>query len=102
MVGIKAMEKHMPRSTINKVLVLTGSLMCLTGIFLLFHYESHFALAVHQIAGLIFVVFCILHIKINWNAIAKLFKSSFTPYIIISILIISTIIMFVTGDIKNR
>lgn len=61
----------MKRAVINKVLILSGGLTALSGIFLFFHYESSFIKAIHEIGALTLLVFCLLHLKMNWNALAK-------------------------------
>lgn len=87
----------MTRVNTNKALVLIGSLTVLTGLFLLVEYESHFAIVVHQIASLSLVGFCIYHIKLNWVPLLKSLKSDKTMYFIAAILVVSAIIMAVTG-----
>ena len=88
----------MARSMINKILVLSGGLAALTGLFLLFHYESHFALAAHQLGGLIFVVFCIRHLISNWKATLKSFNNDLSKYLVVAVFVVSVIIMFATGN----
>jgi hypothetical protein len=91
----------MTRSTINKVLALSGGLTCLTGLFLLIHYESHFSKAIHQIAGLAFMIFSIYHIKLNCKGIRNSFSGQAAKYILFSILIGCTIIAAIIGDFPN-
>jgi hypothetical protein len=88
----------MTRSTINKILAISGGLTCLTGLFLLIHYESHFSKAVHQIAGLAFMIFSIYHIKVNFKGVTNSFSGSAAKYILFSTLIGCTIIAAIMGD----
>lgn len=88
----------MKRSKINKGLTLTGGLTLLTGIFLLFYYESHFAKAVHQIAGFVLAGFSITHIKINRKPLANSFVGRASLWVILGIFAVSLVIMAVTGS----
>ena len=86
------------RSMINPVLVVCGGLVLLTGFFLLFHYESHFAKAIHQICGILLVIFGILHIIINWKALTNSLKGCLSARVLAVLFVISVVIMAVTGE----
>lgn len=86
----------MKRTTTNTILIVTGSLTVLTALFLLFHYESHFTKLVHQVGGLIFVIFCIHHMRAN-SAIKKNITDKKVKLLISSMIIASAIIMITTG-----
>jgi len=64
----------------------------------MFHYESHFAKAVHQIAGVILVIFTILHIIVNWKALVNSLKGRLSVWVVILVFLISIVIMVVTGE----
>jgi len=64
----------MKRSVINPVMVMSGGLTLLSGFFLMFHYESHFAKAIHQIFGVFLIIFALMHIIVNRKALAATFK----------------------------
>lgn len=88
----------MKRSKINKGLTLMGGLTLLTGIFLLFHYESHFAKAVHQIAGFALAGFSITHININKKPLANSFVGRTYLWVMLGVFAVSLVIMAVTGS----
>jgi hypothetical protein len=88
----------MKRSVINPVLVISGGLMVLSGFFLMFHYESHFAKAIHQIGGVLFVIFGIMHIVINNKALINSLKGRISIWVVVVIFVVSIMIMAVTGD----
>jgi hypothetical protein len=92
----------MTRSTINKVLAISGGLTCLTGLFLLIHYESHFSKAIHQIAGLAFMIFSIYHMKVNFKGVMNSFNGRAAKYVLFSILIGCTLMAAITGDFPSH
>ncbi len=87
----------MKRTLINRVLVISGGLTVLTGLFLLVHFESHFAKAVHQIAGLILVIFSIKHVWQNRLALGKAFTNKRSISIVLLLFALSVAVMAATG-----
>ena len=57
--------RYLDRTAINIVLTTAGSIVAVSGIFMLFHYESQFTKVLHDIGVVILVVFAILHVMIN-------------------------------------
>jgi hypothetical protein len=92
----------MTRSAINKAIAISGGLTCLTGMFLLIHYASHFSKAVHQIAGLAFMIFSIYHIKVNFKGVRNSFSGQAAKYILFSILLGCTITAAIMGDFSSH
>ena len=87
----------MKRSVINPVLVITGGLTVLSGLFLMFHFESHFAKGIHQICGLFLLIFGIMHIIINWKALAVSLRGRLAAWPVAVVFAVCIIIMTVTG-----
>ncbi len=84
------------RSAVNKGLVICGGVTALSGLFLMPHFESHYAKAAHQICGVLFIVFSCFHIKINFKPL----RGSFAAKSIAAasaVFIISIAIMLATG-----
>ena len=67
----------MKRSVINPIMVMSGGLTLISGLFLMFHYESHFAKAIHQIGGILLIIFAVMHIVMNRKALAASCKRQF-------------------------
>ena len=86
----------MRRTLINPILATAGSLTLISGLFLLFHYESEFTQSLHEIAAIVLVITGALHIKLNWKAL----KSSLKGRIIAVCAVVAacTVIMIVTGE----
>jgi len=82
------------RSVVNLVMAISGGLVVLSGFFLMFHYESHFAKAIHQIGGVLFVISGIMHIVINRRGLTKSFKAVLA---VVLLFVVSVVIMTVTG-----
>lgn len=94
----------MKRQTINIGLVICGGLTAMTGLLMLFHYESHLIIGLHEIASLATLFFCFLHIKVNWRPLTMSFGNKGTLFIVLGILAGSAIFMLFTGgfDYKER
>jgi len=88
----------MKRSVINPVLVLCGGLTVLSGFFLMFHYESHFAKVIHNVGGAILVIFGTLHTMMNWKALINSIKYRLFAWVVAFLFAISVIIMAITGE----
>lgn len=88
----------MKRSIINPVLVVSGSLVALTGLFLLFDYESDFAYGVHQICAIVLVIFGVIHILTNWKALSISLKGRLSVWVLLAILAVSLVILVLTGE----
>jgi hypothetical protein len=88
----------MTRPTINKILTISGGLTALTGLFLMVHYESHFSIVIHNIAGLIFIIFSLLHIKFNFKGIKNSFTSNASKYVMVFLFIGCAAIAAIKGS----
>ena len=87
----------MKRSVINPVMAISGGLTTLSGFFLMFHYESHFAKAIHQISGLLFIIFGIMHIVINRTGLAKSLSGRIPVWAMAVLFAVCIAIMAATG-----
>jgi len=87
----------MKRSVINPVMIISGGLTMLSGFFLMFHYESHFAKAIHQIGGLLFIIFGIMHVVINRKGLAKPLRGRIPVWAMAVLFAACIVIMAVTG-----
>jgi len=67
----------MKRSVINPILVMSGGLTLISGLFLMFHFESHFAKAIHQIGGVLMIIFAIMHLVVNRKALLTSVRGRF-------------------------
>jgi uncharacterized membrane protein len=78
-------------------MVMSGGLTALSGCFLLFHHESHFAKAIHQIGGILLIIFAIMHIVINWRALRGSLSLRFMAWAA-AVFAVCLVIMAVTGE----
>ena len=85
------------RSFLNPVLVITGILTLVTGLFLFFHIKSHLIVHVHEIGSLIFLVACLLHIFLHWKPLLHSMKSRLPGWAIVALLVITTVVMAYSG-----
>ncbi|MDR2696386.1 MAG: hypothetical protein LBC79_08425 [Deltaproteobacteria bacterium] len=65
------MSRLLNRRFWNPLLVVSGSLVMISGLFLLFHLMSRPIMLVHHIGGVIFPVACIAHGILNRKALAN-------------------------------
>ena len=91
----------MTRHKLNKILTISGGLTCLTGLFLLVHYESRFSIVMHQVAGLIFMIFSISHIKFNFKGIKNALGSNSSKCIMAFLFIGCVVIAAIRGSFTN-
>ena len=85
------------RSVINPVMTISGGLTMLSGFFLMFHYESHFAKVIHQIGGILFIIFGIMHIVINRKGLVKSRRGRISVLAITVLFAACVVIMAVSG-----
>ena len=86
----------MKRKIVNTALAVSSSLTALSGLFLLFHYQSYFTKVLHELAGLIFLVFGLWHFKLNLSALRFLRGSR--GMLVVAFLVTCLVIMALTGD----
>ena len=85
------------RSIINPVLVISIGLTALSGLFLMFHYESHFTKAIYQIGGIFLVIFVVMHLIINWKTLMVFLSGPFMLWTMV-VFAVAVVIMTSTGD----
>jgi hypothetical protein len=66
----------------------------ITGILMALHIFDGYTETVHEILGLVFVVFSILHVLVNWKVLKNLFKKNYFMKPTIIVLAISITIAF--------
>lgn len=86
------------RSLINRGLALCGGLTVISGLMLLFHYESDLIKGTHEVASLFLAAFAILHLRLNWRAFGKTLGSAPGIRLIMIILAAATSAMLVSGS----
>lgn len=55
------------RRIINPMLTVAGLLTMISGILMLFHFESHLVVVLHELMGLGLVVLALVHLALNWR-----------------------------------
>ena len=88
----------MTRATTNKILAMSGGLTCLTGLFLMVHYQSHFSIVIHNIAGLVFMIFSLYHAKLNFKGIASAFTKNSSRFLMAFLFIGCAVIAALRGN----
>ena len=87
----------MQRSTVNTILAVSGGLTILSGLFLLFHYESSLIKAVHEIGALVMALCFIPHLKANWKSFKSSFPNKTKVYAIAAVFALAIMVMAATG-----
>jgi predicted MFS family arabinose efflux permease len=87
----------MKRSVINPVLVLCGGFVLLSGFFLMFHWESHFAKVIHQVCGVLLVIFGVMHVVLNWKALKISLKDRLSMRVVVLLFVICVVVLALTG-----
>lgn len=85
------------RSFLNLVLVLTGILTLVTGLFLFFHIKSHFIMHVHELGSLFFAILCLFHLILNWKPLLHSMKGRLSGRSMMALLIFTTLVMAYSG-----
>lgn len=80
---------------VNKGLGICDGVTALSGLFLMPHFESHYAKAAHQICGVLFIVFSSFHIKVNFKPLRGNFAAKSIAAASV-VFLISIAIMLVT------
>lgn len=88
----------MKRQTINAGLTLCGGLTVISGLLMLFHYESHFTTGIHELSALGMVFFCIWHVKANWKPLLAAFKNRKAVCAVFGALALCTLLMLAWGS----
>lgn len=92
----------MSRKNINRVLTVAGGLTLISGLFMLFHYESHFTQSLHEIASLVTALFMILHVKANWAALKSVFKPRWLSLALLGFFLLCTGMMLALGSFNYK
>lgn len=87
----------MSRKNINRVLTAAGGLTLISGLFMLFHYESYFTQSLHEIAALVTAFFMLLHVKANWAALKSVFKTRWLSLTLLGFCLFCIVMMLVLG-----
>lgn len=72
----KCTNMKLKRKYITPYLTWTFVVIGITGILMTFHVFEGFIEVVHGLLGLIFIIFSILHLVINWRSLKPYFKKS--------------------------
>lgn len=80
------------RNFVTPIITLVFLVIGITGILMAFHILDGYTEMLHEVLGIAFVIFSILHILINWKSLKNHFKKkTFTTFTIVVILL-STVI----------
>lgn len=59
--------KPKTRKIINPMLIVSGILTMVTGLLMLFHFQSHPVVVVHELMGIGLVAVTLVHLALNWR-----------------------------------
>jgi uncharacterized membrane protein len=94
------MKTVLSRNFWNPILVLTGGLTLVSGIYLFFHLKSRPIVLIHEWSSIIFVVACAVHIALNWKPLLKTLGSRVVACTLLAVVLLSGLAMAFT-DIKK-
>jgi len=83
------MSALMSRKFWNPILVLTGGLTLVSGLYLFFHLKSRPIVLIHEWASIIFIVACAAHLALNWNPLLKTLGSRVVTWTLLTLLLFS-------------
>jgi len=86
----------------NPLLVLSGCLTMVSGVFLFLHFNGHFLMTIHELAGIIFVISCTVHIFLNFWPLVKSLGNRASTWAILFILLLSFVLMFMSAKRGGR
>ena len=81
------------RNYITPFILLVFLVVGISGVLMFFHQLEGYTEVMHEILGLFFILFAILHIILNWKALKIHFKKGVLLPVLTSILIISAILI---------
>ncbi|MCG8583052.1 MAG: DUF4405 domain-containing protein [Bacteroidales bacterium] len=82
------------RSFVTPYITFSFLVIAITGILMLFHVFDGFTEVLHEITGLMFVIFSILHIVVNWKSLKSHFKKrAFHVSFVLTVFISTGIVM---------
>ena len=84
----------------NPVLVLSGGLTLVSGLYLFFHLKSRPIVLIHEWCSIIFLVACGVHIALNWKPLLKSLGNRAAAWAMLAVLLFSGLGMAFT-DIKK-
>ena len=91
------------RKIVTPIVTFIFLLIGVTGIMMFFHVFDGFIEVLHEIAGLAFVIFSILHVIVNWKSLKNLFKNkSFIITGVLTLIISTTIIFIAKGHNEHK
>ena len=82
------------RNFVTPYITWTFAVLALSGILMLFHVFDGYTEVVHELSGLLFVIFSIFHIIINWAGLKTHFKKRIFITSFIVIMLLSVFIVF--------
>ena len=85
----------------NPLLVFTGGLTLVSGLYLFFHLKSRPIVLIHEWSSIIFIVACAAHLALNWNPLLKTLGSRAVAWTLLSVVLLSGLGMAFT-DIKDH
>lgn len=85
------------RSFLNLVLVLTGILTLVTGLFLLFNIKSYLIVYVHEYGSLVFAMASLFHLVLNWKPLLHSIQGRLSGRSMVALLILTTLVMAYSG-----
>jgi len=83
------MSSLLNRKVLNPVLTLTGGLTLVSGLYLFFHLKSRPIVLIHEFVSIIFIIACIAHLALNWNALLKSLGNRVVARTILAIILLS-------------
>jgi len=84
---------RLSRNFVTPFITLVFLVVALTGVLMLFHLFDGYTEVVHEILGLFFVIFSVLHIILNWKALKIHFKKRVFVTATIAIVAISVLLI---------
>jgi len=77
----------------NPLLVLSGGLTMVSGVFLLLHFRGHFLMHIHELVGIVFVISAAVHILLNFWPLVKSLGNRASTWAILFLLLLGIVLM---------
>ena len=90
------------RGFVTPVLTLIFLVVALSGLLMFFHLLDGYTTAIHEIMGLAFVLFSILHLVINWRSTKSYFPKKIFLISAAVVLVLSVFLVVVDTTHKDR
>ncbi|MDL2286371.1 DUF4405 domain-containing protein [Desulfococcaceae bacterium OttesenSCG-928-F15] len=96
------MSISMKRALLNPILIISGGLTLISGLFLFFHIKTFFIMILHEWVSIIFAAVCVIHLLLNWKLLLNSFKGRLPAWSLVLVLVVVTLAMGYSTTVQSQ